>query len=67
MGLIGAILTLSIVLTFCIVTLVGVSLIFAFPLFVLWNWILGSLFVLPHLSILHAIGIVIIAGLLAKL
>lgn len=45
---------------------ITVSLIFAFPMMWLWNWLMPAIFKLPTITVLQALGLNILASLLFK-
>ena len=42
----------------------AISLLAAVPTWLLWNWLMPGLFGLPHVTLLQAFGLLLLAGLL---
>ena len=56
-----------------LITLIGtiglffiISLLFAFPVMWLWNWLMPTIFMLPKISVLQSVGLNLLAGFLIK-
>lgn len=43
---------------------ISMSLIVLLPTWVLWNWLMPSLFNMPELTVLQTLGVLLLAGLL---
>ena len=48
----------------CIATLLGLFVLNAWTLSIVWNWVMVSVFSLPFLNITHAMGMIIISDIL---
>lgn len=61
----GCATALAVILVYAIVWLV-ISLIFAFPVMWLWNWLMPAIFKLPTITVAQALGLNLLASFLFK-
>lgn len=50
--------------TLTVLALVGLALLFTVPVWLLWNWLMPTIFGLPQISIFQTLGLLLLIGFL---